>query len=261
MIDGKASPALLKSGRAPRVEVRPTRGIRAIAFDLFHTLVDPEDFRPKEFRRTTEVAHLLGVPVEEFAAFWESGLAARTTARSPTVVERVRAYCTERGLAPPERVWPEVTDLLGRYADLALRSPRASILAALGDLRARGFVLGLLSNCDERESRAWPESPLAALLPTAVFSWEIGFAKPAADAYRALVPRWGEVPLREAVFVGDGSNDEIGGARRAGFAKVIFDGEFVLHNGLRSDAANRRLRSEADAEIRGLAELGGLLGR
>jgi phosphoglycolate phosphatase-like HAD superfamily hydrolase len=76
-----------------------------------------------------------------------------------------------------------------------------------------------------------------------------------AEAYRALVPRRGETPLREAVFVGDASNDELAGVRRAGFSRVVFDTELVSRNGLRSAEANDRLRTDADLCIGRLDEV------
>ena len=235
--------------------------VRAVAIDLFHTIVDPEDFRPRDFIRTREIAKLLGVPSNEFEPYWAADLPERTVSGTPSVTHRVKRFCSERGLSPPETVWAEVTDVLGRYADLAIRNPRKSILDSLRQLRERGFTLGIVSNCDEREVWAWSGSDLAALFDAVVFSFEVGVAKPAVETFQALVPRWGQIPLRDAIFVGDGSNDELAGARRAGFSQVIFDGEFVSQNGLRSAEASDRLRAEADRSIRRLGELVSILAR
>lgn len=50
------------------------------------------------------------------------------------------------------------------------------------------------------------------------------------------VPRAGStmvenIRLSDAIFVGDGPNNELAGARDAGFSRVIFDSEFVAYNG------------------------------
>jgi putative hydrolase of the HAD superfamily len=221
----------------------------AIAFDLFHTLVDPEEFRPAGFRRPQVVAELLGLPVDWFANAWEAQLRERQVSITPTVVERVQALCRERGVVPPAKVWPEVDDIMGRFTDLAILNPRRTVVHTLQDFRKRGWTLGLLSNCDEREMRSWPKSELAPLFDAAAFSCELGVAKPSINAYRALVPRWGGVPLEEAVFVGDGANDELAGARGAGFSKVVFQSGFVSTNGLRTAAANERIRAQADTTV------------
>lgn len=229
--------------------------VRGIAIDLFHTLVDPEDFRPKEFLRPREIAKLVGADPVDLEKFWSSSARERMVTQSPTVLDRVREFCSSRGITPPERVWPQVSDVLGRYADLAIRNPRKGILSALRRFKDEGWLLGLVSNCDEREIRAWADSPLVTLFDATVFSCEVGAAKPDEGAYRALIPRWGGVPLTEAVFVGDGSNDELAGAHRAGFLRVVFDDEFVASNGLRDSAANERLRKQADATIHRLEDL------
>lgn len=234
--------------------------IRAVAFDLFHTLVDPEEFRPKEFLRADAVAGLLGVPSAEFRRYWGAGYRDRLVSLVPTVTDRVRQFCAARGLRPSDDVWPVISDILGRYQDLALRNPRRTIVEGLRRLKARGLALGLVSNCDEREMRSWGTSPLAPLFDATIFSCEVGVPKPEKEAYLALVPRWGGVPLGEALFVGDGSDEELAGARRAGFVKVVFDSEFVGRNGLRSDEANERLRAEAGGSVAALGEVESLLG-
>lgn len=229
--------------------------LRAVAFDLFHTLVDPEQFRPKLFLRPPEIAKLLGIPVIEFTEAWNALSDERQVTLRPTVVERVQSLCQRFGVAPRPEVWPQVDAIWGRFTDLALLNPQRNVVETLRRLRENGWKLGVVSNCDEREMRSWGRSELAPLFDAAVFSCEVGFAKPAAEAYRALVPRWGGIPLEEAVFVGDGSNDELAGARRAGFAKVVFQFEFVSVNQLRPAERNRELRAQADATLGKLADV------
>jgi len=229
--------------------------LRAIAFDLFHTLVDPEEFRPPEFVRATEIARLIGAPVEAFTAAWERQNGERQVTMVPTVLDRARGLASEFGLAPDPRVWTSVNEVLTRYSDRALLHPRPGILRVLRQLRENGWTLGVISNCDESEMRAWSRSELAPIFTTARFSCEVGHAKPAREAFEALVPSWGGIPLGEAAFVGDGNNNELRGARDAGFARVIFQFQFVSVNRLRSAEANDRLRKDADTTISHLGEL------
>jgi putative hydrolase of the HAD superfamily len=230
--------------------------LRAIAFDLFHTLVDPQEFQPRGFRRSRAVADLVGLPAEEVLRAWEGPqYRDRQITRVPTVVDRVRALCDARGVTPPASVWPEVDDLLGRYQDLAIRHPRPEVVEALRGLRGRGWTLGVVSNCDERESRAWPGSELSRLVDGSVLSCDVGFAKPDPEAYRALVHRWGDTPLSAAIFVGDGYSDELPGARRAGFGRVLFQSGFVSVNGIRTAEENARIAAGADGSIAGIGEL------
>jgi FMN phosphatase YigB (HAD superfamily) len=230
--------------------------LQAIAFDLFHTLVDPTEFQPPGFRRSRAVADLVGLPPDVLLHAWEGPLYRdRQVSRQPPVADRVRALCEARGLTPPASVWPEVEDLLGRYQDLAIRNPRPEVLHALRELHRRGWTLGVISNCDEREGRAWPDSELARIVDGWVLSFQAGFAKPDPEIYHALVPRWGGTPLSAAMFVGDGHSDELPGARRAGFARVLFQSGFVATNGVRSAEENARIAAGADGSIAGIGEL------
>jgi putative hydrolase of the HAD superfamily len=239
------------SGRLPD----PPPGAQAIALDLFHTLVDPEQFRPAGFLRARAVAGVLGLPPARFSRDWERTLHARQLAVRPTLVQRLRAYCDARSVRPPTTAFARADRLLGLFQDRALLRPTREVVRTLRGLRRRGWTLGLLSNADEREKRCWSRSPLAPFFQAVVFSCDIGSAKPSREAYQSLVPRWGGIPLREAVFVGDGGSHELAGARRAGFARVIFQGGFVSRNGLRSARENRALRAEADSAIDSVAEL------
>jgi putative hydrolase of the HAD superfamily len=229
--------------------------LRAVAFDLFHTLVDPEEYRPREFQRARAVADLLHMPQDEFAAYWASELPSRLVTLRPTVLERVQAFCHEKGIFPLKSVWPEVNDILGRYQDQAILHPHPTMLATLRALKEAGWTLGLISNCDEREMMRWPESEQAPLFDGTVFSCVVGAAKPSVEAYESLIARWGGAPLAAAAFVGDGNSDELAGARRAGFAKVVFQAEFVSKNGLRPASANEALAKDADVTISDIREL------
>jgi FMN phosphatase YigB (HAD superfamily) len=230
--------------------------LRAIAFDLFNTLVDPPEFQPNGFRRSQAVADLVGLPAEVVREEWEGAhYRDRQVSRTPPVADRVRALCAAHGVTPPGSVWPELEELLGRYQDLAIQNPRPEVLAALRELHRRGWILGVISNCDEREGRAWPDSEIARIVDGWVLSFQVGFAKPDPEVYEALVPRWGGTPLRSAMFVGDGYRGELSGARRAGFARVLFQAGFVATNGVRSAEENARVASEADGTIHGIGEL------
>ncbi len=132
--------------------------IEAIVFDLFHTLVDPEDFRPRDFDRVEQVARVLGVEAAAFRRFWEGQLAELVVCPDRPA-DRAAAYALAGGLQVTARQLTAVDDILGRYQDLALEHPRPGVVAALEGLRERGYRLGLLSNAHERDVRAWDRSP------------------------------------------------------------------------------------------------------
>jgi len=239
--------------------VAGTPQLDAVVFDLFHTLVDPEDFRPRDFDRAGEVARALGVEPGPFRDYWESQLAELVVC-ADRPADRAVAYARARGRELPPAVWVEVDDILGRYQDLALEHPRPEVVGALGGLRSQGYSLGLLSNAHERDVRAWGRSPLCPLVDGAVFSCFLGRAKPSPGAYEAALEAVGAAAAR-AAFVADGGSGELAGARRHGFGLVVLVSGPALRSGLRDADQVAALVGEADLHLAGVEGLPALLGR
>jgi putative hydrolase of the HAD superfamily len=85
----------------------------------------------------------------------------------------------------------------------------------LDSLRSRDVRLGVISNCFAEDVAAWPRSLLASYFNCAVFSFEVGVAKPDPGIYLEATRRL-RVDVSEAWFIGDGAHEELSGAERAG---------------------------------------------
>lgn len=216
-------------------------------------MVDPEDFRPREFNRARELARLFSIDVEKFSKYWSETLDQRISTRT-LVVARLEDYLRRQKLHVDPILLAEADKLIGRYQDLALLSPRPEIESALRELKANGTNLGLLSNCDEREVREWQRSPLSNYVHAASFSFETGFVKPLAEAYSSILETLGAVPMN-SVYVGDGGSEELVGARKAGFGLTVFSKQFVNNNGLRKPSEIEEFSRQADWTISSLEEL------
>ena len=138
----------------------------------------------------------------------------------------------------------------------ALLDPPPSSVRALVALRDRGILLGVLSNTHALELRAWDRSPLATLVDVVGLSHEIGACKPDPSTYAHVLGRLGAEASR-AAYVGDGSNDELIGARAAGFGCVIL-AEEAPARWAADDLP--RLRAQADASVASLADAVALVG-
>jgi putative hydrolase of the HAD superfamily len=89
--------------------------------------------------------------------------------------------------------------------------------------------LAVVSNCFAEDVDAWPQCLAAECFDASVFSFEVGTAKPEPDIYLAAMQRLG-VEVCNAVFIGDGGDDELLGAERAGLRAAQaawFRGELV----------------------------------
>jgi putative hydrolase of the HAD superfamily len=236
--------------------------VQSIVFDLFHTLVDPEDFRPKGFNRAYRIADLLKFEDKDrFAEWWKGTEPERHLSKSKKVVEFVDDYASANlGRCCTREERAQINLICGQLQDIAILNPRPEILAALGILRARGTKLGLLSNADESEVANWSLSPISIFFQSACFSFEIGYSKPSKEAYASVLHRLGaEAP--SSVYVGDGGHNELEGAKNAGFGLVVFIEGFVSKNGMRGSEELKRLESSADWKIKGLNELPRILGQ
>jgi putative hydrolase of the HAD superfamily len=226
----------------------------AVVFDLFHTIVDPEDFRPKDHHRAEQAAKLLRVDTTKFSSYWSKTLSIRNTSRSMTPIHLVEQFLAREGLTRDKELLAKVDYELGQFQDMALLNPRSEIVSALRSLRDRGLKLGLLTNCDSREARQWPNSPMAPFFHSACFSYDIGVMKPELRAYETVLERLGEIGKR-TVYVGDGGSNELEGAKRAGIKLIVFMEGFVVSNGLRKPNEIEGFRRVADVTINGLEEL------
>ena len=127
-------------GRSCRTARSTLAGVRGIVFDLFHTLVDPEDFRPRESWRLGHVAEVIGANGRDLIMFWKDTYDERTT--SPiSGTKLIGRYAADNGLDVSPEQQDRIAAHLGDYQDLALEQPRTEVLEAVADL-AEGAPAG-----------------------------------------------------------------------------------------------------------------------
>jgi putative hydrolase of the HAD superfamily len=187
---------------------------RAVVFDLWDTLVDFDPVAGRAFQ--DQVAVRLGRDPDEFAALWFEGRAKRESGT-------LREYLLELGA--PEDLVDELVNLR-RDLTRRLLAPRPGAVETLGELRAQGRRVGLITVCSEDVPDVWSETPFVDQFDAAVFSCSVGMRKPDPRIYRLACEELGVEP-EEAMFVGDGANDELAGAERVGMRSALIhrDGE------------------------------------
>jgi putative hydrolase of the HAD superfamily len=174
------------------------------------------------------VAERLGMTQEEFEERWFGDLAhmremgpmaeaLRVLGASPEVageIASMRRAVTEQGLVP---------------------APGA--VETLDELRARGLLTGLITVCTDDVPALWPETPFHGLFDAEIFSCSVGMRKPDPRIYLLACEQLGVEP-HEAMFVGDGANDELAGAERVGMTAVLIE-----RPGEEQEWSGRRVRS------------------
>jgi putative hydrolase of the HAD superfamily len=122
--------------------------------------------------------------------------------------------------APPEVI--EEVVALRRPVTLQGLVPVPGARETIEELRRRGLGIGLITVCSEDVPELWPETAFHGLFDAEVFSCSVGLRKPDPRIYRLALDELGVLP-EEAVFVGDGANDELAGAERVGMTAVMLE--------------------------------------
>lgn len=236
--------------------------VGAVVFDLFNTLVHPGRY-PGGTGRVGWLAAVLGIDAAALRSRWEVFEPVLEAGRAPAPaggldpeLAWVRDEATDLGTVPTEAQLTLIHADWDRTRRQALLDPAPAAVATLTALRGRGIRLGLLSNTHALEIRAWDRSPIAPLFDVVAFSHRIGACKPDPRTYEYALGRL-RLPAPEAAYVGDGGNDDLAGARAAGFGTVILTEETPARR-LRHDLP--RLRAQADTSVTSLAQIPALLG-
>jgi putative hydrolase of the HAD superfamily len=181
---------------------------RAVVFDLWDTLVDFDV--EGSLAVQVEMAERLGRDPEKFRLEWNETRAARETGPLATALA---------GFGVDEMLIRELVELRTEATRRWL-VPREGALETLRELGERGIARGLISVCSEEVATLWEESPFSGLFEATVFSCSVGLAKPDPRIYLLACEQL-EVEPAEALFVGDGANDELAGAERVGMRAVL----------------------------------------
>lgn len=205
--------------RRARLRVQCDNRVNALIFDLFNTLT----CRLAKTDGIPYSADVLGVSRSTWATVLTQISGPRLTGKITNADDIVRQLAAAMNLT--------VTDDALRRAALAHERLFAEILSSvpkenvelLTSLRAEGFRLALLSNCDACEIAAWKNCPLQGLFDVELFSCDVGLAKPHPEFYDLCLRRL-QVKANECLFVGDGGHDELAGARAVGIRTVLFSG-------------------------------------
>ena len=189
--------------------------IRAICFDLFHTLVDVGQV-PESVGRFT--ADILGLDRQLWheACFGPAHNIRQSTDAYETLLKLARSIAPD---ISPALVAQAVVERQARF-DHSLIYVESETLAGLALLREQGIRLGLISNASSSEVQAWRQSPLAELFDVVSFSYECGHVKPEQAIYEQTLEALG-VAAEHALFIGDGGSDEHFGAHAAGMRSVL----------------------------------------
>jgi putative hydrolase of the HAD superfamily len=190
---------------------------RALVLDLFGTLV-PKWSTDLSTRARARMADHLGVEADAFHEAWKVRWVDRELGRIgleenvSEIVDHLAPGAREGSLVRLVEIWVH-------HVREQLR-PRADALALVQAAKAAGLRVGVLSNAGPTVPPIFRESEIGRLMDCTVFSCTAGVAKPHPRIYSALSEELA-VPPEACVYVGDGADEELQGARSAGMTPVL----------------------------------------
>lgn len=188
---------------------------RGILFDLWGTLVynvpryKREDYEP--------IARKIGLPTE---VIWKKWLAYSKDAIRGNLKsgeDRARRVLAELG-GPPEvaaeMAHYEAENLSGQVHFFE------GVPEMLATLRRNGYKTCLISNCNYLTPAVVERLGLPEMLDEIILSCQVNLVKPEKAIYLLAANRLG-LPPQDCLFVGDGGDGELDGAREAGCKVVL----------------------------------------
>jgi putative hydrolase of the HAD superfamily len=183
---------------------------RAVVFDLWQTLVSWPAESAQELNE--RLAETWGADPETFHEAW---LSRRKERELGPIEPHLRSIAEELGLTG------DLGAVMTMRRDWTFRSlvPREDAVPTLEELRRRSHLLGMISACSQDVPDVWARTPFGTLFDSTVFSCSVGFSKPDPRIYLLVCDELGVEP-GDCLFVGDGANDELPGAERAGMTAL-----------------------------------------
>jgi putative hydrolase of the HAD superfamily len=193
---------------------------RAVLFDHFGTLTNPKVERDRD-EMVSALGRALGVPPSAFCEVMRWSFPQRAIGQLGDLCATLDELCRRLGHVPgPAR--------LARAAGLrmaherVLAEPTPGALAVLRELRHRGYLLGVVTDCSSELPSLWSELGYAAAVDAVSFSSEVGQRKPNPTMYLTVCKQL-DVDAAECLYVGDGGSHELSGAAAVGMTAIWLD--------------------------------------
>lgn len=194
--------------------------MRAVLFDLYGTLVNAPPVEAYD-AYAHGTASRLGVDPVSFREIYDADYEGRQTGSVGTHEQYLASLAS--------RLNVELSyELRSTLVDFRLKAVRAWLVvkpdavAVLAELKARGFLLGLVSDCGWETGFHWPSLAVAPLIDAPVLSYTVGVKKPHPRIFTIACERL-DVRPEDCTYVGDGGSNELQGAARAGMHPILIE--------------------------------------
>ena len=194
--------------------------MNTLLLDLFGTII-PCPTRKGHRNMIESMADLADLEPDPFENLWIHTYSERIRGVGGTskgfiehILRRSKMDIDEATLTEMASVWDNYTRSLFRFFP--------DVKPALKELKGRGIKIGLLTNCGANVPLIFSSSDIAPIFDSFTYSSTSGFVKPQKDFYFKALEDIGS-RFSETVFLGDGDNGELPGARKVGILPVKID--------------------------------------
>jgi len=183
---------------------------RAVLFDLFNTLVPggADGLRDRVVRRMADV---LGVDPDAYLRIFDDTWPERLAGGMGDLTTMVGTLARRVGGRPSAEQVARAAALRREMIDSLLAAVPETTLSTLDEVRAAGWLLGLVSNTSGDDPDRFRRSRLAGRFDATVFSSELRAGKPDPKIFLTACELL-DVPPHACVYVGDGGDDELAAA-------------------------------------------------
>lgn len=188
--------------------------IRAVIFDMFETLIT--HFRsPLYFG--AQMAEEAGISEDSFQSLWRPTEYERTIGKL-TLEDVLERILKENQCYSEELLKKMVEKRIATKKD-CFRHLHSEIVPMLSELKEKGLLIGLISNCFSEEAEVIRRSELFPYFDVVCLSYEQGVQKPDEEIFRICINSLG-VKAEECLYIGDGGSKELEAARELGMKAV-----------------------------------------
>jgi HAD superfamily hydrolase (TIGR01509 family) len=199
------------SRRGVRLMAKGSVLIAAVLFDLYETLITESAIRPA---RASSLAATLGLEENAYRTEWKkrrSRVVRGEMSFADALAEISRSLMGRADIDTIQRIRQErIREKAAAYAQID-----KDVAGFITVLARRGIGLAVISNGFQEDVVGWSHCSLAPKFHCTMFSCAEHVAKPDPEIYLRAVRRLGAKPAA-AVYIGDGADDELVGAKRAG---------------------------------------------
>lgn len=188
--------------------------IRAVIFDMYETLITHYK-SPLYFG--AEMAKDAGIPKEKFYPLWRGLDHDRTIGK--LTLEDLLGRILEENDCYSDALLNELVTKRVVAKEECFRHLHTEIIPMLAQLKERGLLVGLISNCYTEEARVIRESELFPFFDEVYLSCEQGVAKPDVEIFQRCMRDFAVKP-EECLYIGDGGSEELETASVLGMKAV-----------------------------------------